>query len=310
MINKKLLIASSAGVLVIAALGAELLSPSPYMQIHQGNVYKIGQASNITTSLLTVNLKRDSVWSSLWAPKYSLVSYSSKSTAANIVNSSYESSLYSSAYKSGIVNAEQLAHQPLSYTLVGAEVIGTTAFAQQQGLGLGSVIYSINNKSVTSISQVTSLAKLPYVTVSWVSGTNASTKTISYLGKLLLEPAWSTNAYTKKAPKVAKLTNVGGPSGGAAVFTAATLDYIAVKVPKNLHIAATGVMDSNGNILSVSGINEKIKEAEADNISILFIPIGDFGQLNSLPNNMAIVPVSTAKELYSKLQYIVTSGKY
>ncbi|MGY6500409.1 MAG: YlbL family protein [Acidimicrobiales bacterium] len=101
--------------------------------------------------------------------------------------------------------------------------------------------------------------------------------------------------------------SVGGPSAGLA-FTLALLDALTPgELTGGLDIAATGTMDSGGNVGLIGGLEYKAVAARRQGVDIFFVPAGQPEEELALAQRMAgssvrVVPVSTLDEVLAVLQ--------
>ncbi len=97
--------------------------------------------------------------------------------------------------------------------------------------------------------------------------------------------------------------NTSGASGGL-VFALEIYDRLDVKtnLAKGRVIAATGTLDPSGQVGPIEGIAYKLVGAERAGASIFLVPRDNWPEIENVPTNMTVIPVSTFEEALRALE--------
>ncbi len=108
--------------------------------------------------------------------------------------------------------------------------------------------------------------------------------------------------YTYPFPVNIDVTNIGGPSAGLAM-TLGVIDALDKgSLTGGLTVAATGTIDSHGNVGPIGGIPQKTVAVEKAGASMFFVPVAQFnGAMSKDRPGLKIYPVSTLDQVLAIL---------
>ena len=108
--------------------------------------------------------------------------------------------------------------------------------------------------------------------------------------------------YTYPFPVNIDVTNIGGPSAGLAM-TLGVIDALDKgSLTGGLTVAATGTIDSHGNVGPIGGIPQKTVAVENAGASIFFVPVAQYnGAMSKDRPGLKIYPVSTLDQVLAIL---------
>lgn len=96
--------------------------------------------------------------------------------------------------------------------------------------------------------------------------------------------------------------SIGGPSAGLAM-TISVLDSIT---PSNLTggmaIAVTGEIDSDGNVIRVGGVGQKVVSARANGADLMLVPIDEVEEAQARANDLPVVGVADIDDALEALE--------
>lgn len=96
--------------------------------------------------------------------------------------------------------------------------------------------------------------------------------------------------------------NTSGASGGL-VFALAIYDLLTPEdLTQGRIIAATGTLDSNGEVGPIEGLEMKLKGAQRVGATIALVPKSNYEELTWMPDGMKVIPVETFNEALDVLR--------
>jgi PDZ domain-containing protein len=116
-------------------------------------------------------------------------------------------------------------------------------------------------------------------------------------GVLLENAPWSVSGSAEIEVDVG---DIRGPSAGLALALEIYRQRNPGSWPSNMRVAATGTLDTAGNVGIVGGLRQKLSAAAEANIDVMVVPRGEPG-LPSTVNNIAVLRVETFEEAVNKL---------
>ncbi len=119
---------------------------------------------------------------------------------------------------------------------------------------------------------------------------------------------------TVDPPVYIKSGNIGGPSAGLMFALEIYNQLTEEDITKGYHIAGTGEIDFEGNVIRIGGIDKKVVAADREGIEIFFVP-NENGEKDSnyevaketaqkINTSMKIVPVDTFDDALSYLKQL------
>ncbi|MFM7030669.1 MAG: PDZ domain-containing protein [Micrococcales bacterium] len=322
--------------LMVAALAAVAVMPSPYLIESPGPVFNVlgddGSSEVITVSgtktypvdgaldLLTVNLEGGPGQTAKWYE--AVLAMMNPSMAVVPVDEMYPKNVSTTQVEQSNTammqdsqsSATATALRALGYrfgTLV--YVAGITKGSPADGvLKPDDVIEFVNGKSVTTFDELRAMvqkSKGKAITVSYLR--NGKTSSVALTPKQI-DGAWRIgvligNHYKFPINVKLSLSNVGGPSGGM-MFALGIYDKLT---PGSLTggeiIAGTGTIDDNGVVGEIGGIRQKMFGAVRGGAKFFLAPKGNCNEVvGHVPNGLQVVKVSNFSQALAAVKQIGT----
>ncbi|HMD03514.1 MAG TPA: Lon family ATP-dependent protease [Candidatus Baltobacteraceae bacterium] len=97
--------------------------------------------------------------------------------------------------------------------------------------------------------------------------------------------------------------NIDGPSAGLAIFLALYSALTRTRLPQD--VAVTGELSIAGKVRPVGGAIEKIHAARQAGMRLVLIPKENEAEIERVPGNLEIVPISTVAEAFDALDIVL-----
>ncbi len=95
--------------------------------------------------------------------------------------------------------------------------------------------------------------------------------------------------------------DIGGPSAGLSYTLAIINELTPDDVTKGKVVAATGEIDSEGNVGPVGGISQKVRSVEDAGAVVFLVPQGNYDEAITVDTDVEIIPVATLDEAMTAL---------
>jgi PDZ domain-containing protein len=217
-------------------------------------------------------------------------------------------------------DAVAAALKTLGYTVPSEVTVeGLTAKSPSQGkLKTGDVIVSVNGTPVSDVTALRDLIAKAGTTnpldivvlrngqqhtvdvTPTLSATSPRTPIIGILASI---------GYTYPFDVKIQLQNVGGPSAGQ-MFALGIIDKLTPgSLTGGQHVAGTGEIDGNGNILPIGGIRQKMYGAERAGATWFLAPASNCDEVTGhVPAGIKVLAVKTLKQSLADLKVISAKG--
>ncbi|MSS45383.1 PDZ domain-containing protein [Cutibacterium sp. WCA-380-WT-3A] len=227
-----------------------------------------------------------------------------------------ESYMMDTSQRDAAVAALRAAGQPVTeMPMVSAVSAAGPAHGQ---LMPGDLIEKVDGKPVASLLDVGKAVRKHAVgdTVVLVVLRNSSAKTIAVTTVSSVSdrraPAVGITVDTgyRYAPSIRYNTpgDIVGPSAGLAMALSIYQMVAPNDLIGSLHIAGTGSISPDGNVVAIGGIQEKIAGAERDGAKVFLVPAGNCRDISGVESSMRLVKVSSLKDAIAAIQKIRAGG--
>jgi PDZ domain-containing protein len=224
-----------------------------------------------------------------------------------------------SADQDAAIAALETLHYHVSEDPLGAQidVVDANSPAWDAGLGCNDLVTAVDGRTVRDAQDFATLMKplRPGTVVELTdhpAGGGRARRISVRLGRpptkfpadAYLGVAFSTRDKSVLPFRVAlNAGDIGGPSAGLA-FTLAILDTLSNgKLTGGHRVAATGQIDTYGNVLDVGGVQEKTAAVQEAGAQVFFVPKGEYADAMSVAGkNLRVIPVTTLHQALEALQ--------
>ena len=108
--------------------------------------------------------------------------------------------------------------------------------------------------------------------------------------------------YDLPFPVSAQVGSIGGPSDGLALALGFIDTLSEGHLTGGLHVAATGAIDPNGNVIEIGGAAQKAIAVRHAGAQVFFVPVANYAAAKSKAGSMRVFAVSTLDQALRDLQ--------